>query len=464
MQTATAKILVLSAALATTAAFAAAKLQTKFNDIPAGHWATEAVEAIAADGLITGYQDGTFQGARTLTRYEAATIFYRLLKSGKLQTMPATTQTTVQQGIAEVGPELTALTTRVTALETGNDTRLKALEEQLGKLSGAPAATTEASAALEDRIAAIEDEITKLRDAAPAAPSTTTPAATTATDPAAVETRIAALETELAALKTAAAAPASASGSADLEARLKALEEKVAAAPAAPATATPAAPAASSEVTDRLTALEAKVAALPSTAGAPTDASALTATVAAQDARIVTLEGALTKLQADVEGLKTSAATTTTTTPPAPTTGSSATSSTPAASSSGTRFSVGLGGATNISGPVGAGASPFGLYGQLGVTNLVGPIGLRAFADLSSVPTAGAQLMLNLGDSGFDPYIGIGGGVIFGGPTNFFVAGSVGANLGLGGGLGVFAEINPRYSLSASQFSIKAAFGIRFSI
>ena len=463
MQTATAKILVLSAALATTAAFAAAKLQTKFNDIPAGHWATEAVEAIAADGLITGYQDGTFQGTRNLTRYEAATIFYRLLQSGKLQAMPATTQTTVQQGIAEVGPELTALTTRVGALETSNDTRLKALEEQLGKLTGTPAAgaTTEASAALEDRIVAIEAEITKLRDAAPAA-TATTPAATTTPEPA-VETRITALETELAALKTAAAAPATPASTTDLEARLKALEDKVAAAPATPTATTPAAPAASSEVTDRLTALEAKIAALPTAAAAPTDTSALTATVAAQDARIVTLESALTKLQADVEGLKTTAATTTTTTPV--TTGSSVTTTTtPAPSSSSTRFSIGLGGAANISGPVGAGASPFGLYAQLGLSNLVGPIGLRAFADLSSVPTAGAQLTLSLGDGGFDPYIGLGGGVVFGSPTNFFVAGSVGANLGLGGGLGVFAEINPRYNLTASQFSVKAAFGVRFSL
>ena len=463
MQTATAKILVLSAALATTAAFAAAKLQTKFNDIPAGHWATEAVEAIAADGLITGYQDGTFQGTRNLTRYEAATIFYRLLQSGKLQAMPATTQTTVQQGIAEVGPELTALTTRVGALETSNDTRLKALEEQLGKLTGTPAAgaTTEASAALEDRIVAIEAEITKLRDAAPAA-TATTPAATTTPEPA-VETRITALETELAALKTAAAAPATPASTTDLEARLKALEDKVAAAPATPTATTPAAPAASSEVTDRLTALEAKIAALPTAAAAPTDTSALTATVAAQDARIVTLESALTKLQADVEGLKTTAATTTTTTPV--TTGSSVTTTTtPVPSSSSTRFSIGLGGAANISGPVGAGASPFGLYAQLGLSNLVGPIGLRAFADLSSVPTAGAQLTLSLGDGGFDPYIGLGGGVVFGSPTNFFVAGSVGANLGLGGGLGVFAEINPRYNLTASQFSVKAAFGVRFSL
>ena len=466
MQTATAKILVLSAALATTAAFAAAKLQQNFSDIPAGHWATEAVQAIAADGLITGYENGTFQGTRNLTRYEAATIFYRLLKSGKLQAMPAATQTTVQQGIAEVGPELTALTTRVSALETSNDTRLKALEEQLGKLSGTadPAATTEASAALEDRIAAIEEEITKLRDAAPAAPAT----ATTTPDPA-VDTRITALETELAALKTAAAAPATPANTTDLEARLKALEDKVAAAPAAPTA--PAAPAANTEVTARLTALEAKVAALPTAApAAPTDTTALTATVTAQDARIVTLETALTKLQADVEGLKTAAATSSTTTPA--TTGSSATtvpvsnssSSSSTATSGGTRFSIGLGGAANISGPVGAGASPFGLYAQLGLSNLAGPIGIRAFADLSSVPTAGAQVTLSLGEGGFEPYIGLGGGIVFGSPTNFFIGGSLGANLGLGGGLGVFAEVNPRFNLTASQFSIKAAFGVRFSL
>ena len=467
MQTATAKILVLSAALATTAAFAAAKLQTKFSDIPAGHWATEAVEAIAADGLIIGYQDGTFRGTRTLTRYEAATIFYRLLQNGKLQAMSAATQTAVQQGIAEVGAELTALTTRVTTLETGNDTRLKALEEQLGKLTAAPAssetlAATEASAALEDRIAAIEDEITNLRDAAPTVTTTTSPA--TATPDNALDGRITALETELAALKTAAAAPATATSSSDLEARLKALEDKVAATPVAPATITPAA---FGDVTARLTALETKVAALPTAAVAPTDTSALTATVAAQNVRIDTLETALSRLQADVAGLKTAAvAITTTTTTPA-TTGSSATISatnTSSSSGSGSRFSLGLGGATNISGPVGAGASPFGLYGQLGLTNLIGPIGLRAFADLSSVPTAGVQLMLSFGDGGFDPYVGLGGGVIFSSPTNFFLAGSVGANLGLGGGLGLFAEINPRYNLSASQFSIKAAFGVRFSI
>jgi chromosome segregation ATPase len=459
MQKRNIKMLVLSAALATTAAFAVAKQQQNFTDIPAGHWASEAVQAIAAEGLITGYQDGTFKGQRTLTRYEAATIFYRLLKSGKLAQATPATQTTTQQGMAEVSPELTALQTQATETST----RLTALEDQVKTLSAAPASTAPAASAdVDARIKAVEDEIAALK-AAPAATGTT-PAATTASPE--LETRIKTLEDELAALKTAAAAPASTAtpaASSDLEARLKALEDKVAATPAAPA-----APATSSDTDARLKALEDKVAALP-TAAAPAaggDVTALTATVTAQETRIATLESALTKLQTDVDGLKAAAATppaTTTTTMPV-TTGSSATDTTTSTGPT-TRIAFGIGGATNITGPgVGASASPFGLYGQLGIANLAGPFGIRAFADLSSVPAAGAQIMLNFGDGGFDPYIGVGGGVVFNSPTNFFIGGTVGANLGFGGGLGVFAEINPRYNLSFSQFSVKAAFGLRLAI
>jgi S-layer homology domain len=463
MQKRNIKMLVLSAALATTAAFAVAKQQQNFSDIPAGHWASEAVQAIAAEGLITGYQDGTFKGQRTLTRYEAATIFYRLLKSGKLAQATPATQTTTQQGMAEVSPELTALQTQAT--ET--NTRLTALEDQVKTLSAAPASTSTAPAAsadVEARIKAVEDEIAALK-AAPAATGTT-PAATTANPE--LEARIKTLEDELAALKTAAAAPASTAtpaASSDLEARLKALEDKVAATPAAPA-----APATSSDTDARLKALEDKIAALPTAPAAPAaggDVTALTATVTAQETRIATLEAALTKVQSDIDGLKAAAATapatTTTTTTTPVTTGSSATTDTTSTGPT-TRIAFGVGGATNITGPgVGAGASPFGLYGQLGITNLAGPFGIRAFADLSSVPAAGAQIMLNFGDGGFDPYVGIGGGVVFNSPTNFFIGGSVGANIGFGGGLGVFAEINPRYNLSFSQFSVKAAFGLRLA-
>ncbi|HAR69313.1 MAG TPA: hypothetical protein DCR99_06695, partial [Thermus scotoductus] len=52
----------------------------QFSDVPAGHWAKEAVEALAAKGLVIGFPDGTFRGNENLTRYQAALIIYRLLQ------------------------------------------------------------------------------------------------------------------------------------------------------------------------------------------------------------------------------------------------------------------------------------------------------------------------------------------------------------------------------------------------
>ena len=52
----------------------------QFSDVPAGHWAKEAVEALAARGIIVGFPDGTFRGNEPITRYQAALIIYRLLQ------------------------------------------------------------------------------------------------------------------------------------------------------------------------------------------------------------------------------------------------------------------------------------------------------------------------------------------------------------------------------------------------
>lgn len=56
-----------------------------FSDLPAGHWAYDSIVQLAAVGLVEGYPDGTFGGARTLTRYEAAMIFARAL--ARLETL-----------------------------------------------------------------------------------------------------------------------------------------------------------------------------------------------------------------------------------------------------------------------------------------------------------------------------------------------------------------------------------------
>ena len=50
---------------------------TPFADVPADHWAYQAIQSLSADGLIDGYPDGSFNGDRPLTRYEMAAIVAR---------------------------------------------------------------------------------------------------------------------------------------------------------------------------------------------------------------------------------------------------------------------------------------------------------------------------------------------------------------------------------------------------
>lgn len=55
-----------------------------FSDVPKDHWAYEALDYLAKEGVIEGYGDGTFRGNRTMTRYEMAAIIAKASKSGSL--------------------------------------------------------------------------------------------------------------------------------------------------------------------------------------------------------------------------------------------------------------------------------------------------------------------------------------------------------------------------------------------
>jgi len=48
-----------------------------FVDVPAKHWSYEAVAYLAQTGIIDGYNDKTFRGDKTMTRYEMAQIVYK---------------------------------------------------------------------------------------------------------------------------------------------------------------------------------------------------------------------------------------------------------------------------------------------------------------------------------------------------------------------------------------------------
>jgi hypothetical protein len=54
-------------------------LATPFSDVPANHWAYQAIQSLAADGLVEGYPDGKFKGDRPLSRYEMAVLVARVI-------------------------------------------------------------------------------------------------------------------------------------------------------------------------------------------------------------------------------------------------------------------------------------------------------------------------------------------------------------------------------------------------
>ena len=132
----------------------------ELRDVPAGHWAREAVTLITQRGLIQGFPDGTFRGNESLTRYQAALLFFRLLQSGTLSGMSQADMTTVTRGMQEVAAELAAVSTRVNDLErasTDQQARLAAIEQRIATLPTTGA--TGNNAGLEARIAALETAI-----------------------------------------------------------------------------------------------------------------------------------------------------------------------------------------------------------------------------------------------------------------------------------------------------------------
>ncbi|MCR5176530.1 MAG: S-layer homology domain-containing protein [Anaerovibrio sp.] len=67
-------IAAVSAALIVGATSSALAAVNPFSDVPADHWAYDAVSQLQQDGVVNGYGDGTFRGNQTMTRYEMAQI------------------------------------------------------------------------------------------------------------------------------------------------------------------------------------------------------------------------------------------------------------------------------------------------------------------------------------------------------------------------------------------------------
>lgn len=82
-----------------------------FSDVPAGHWAYDAVNKLAAEGVVEGYPGGTYGGDRLMTRYEMAQIVAKAMAKGA----------NADRLAAEFAGELDSLGVRVANLEKKSD-------------------------------------------------------------------------------------------------------------------------------------------------------------------------------------------------------------------------------------------------------------------------------------------------------------------------------------------------------
>lgn len=90
---------------------ASAYAANPFSDVPAGHWAYDAVNKLAAEGVVDGYPDGTYGGDKLMTRYEMAQIVAKAMAKGA----------NVDKLAAEFAGELDSLGVRVANLEKKAD-------------------------------------------------------------------------------------------------------------------------------------------------------------------------------------------------------------------------------------------------------------------------------------------------------------------------------------------------------
>lgn len=171
----------LKAVLAVTAAlsFGGAFAQANFSDVPAGHWAKDAVEKMAAQGCIIGFPDGTFRGNEGLTRYQAALILARCLQNTTVVGgLDNETVESLKNAVQELSSELAALGVRIADVEDNAATkddvavleeRIAALEEAAGDKGepvegGDEGAGAELQAAIDELVAADEAAAAQIED------------------------------------------------------------------------------------------------------------------------------------------------------------------------------------------------------------------------------------------------------------------------------------------------------------
>ena len=104
-------VLAATAVLGVTSAFAA----NPFSDVTPQDWAYQAVAQLAAQGVVNGYPDGTFQGQHNITRYEMAQMVAKAM--AHQERVDAEQNAIINRLANEFSAELNNLGVRVATLE-----------------------------------------------------------------------------------------------------------------------------------------------------------------------------------------------------------------------------------------------------------------------------------------------------------------------------------------------------------
>jgi len=109
----------ITTALAT--AIAVPAFANPFSDVPAKHWAYDAVNKLAKAGIIDGFNDGTFRGEKTVNRYEMAQVISKAMN----KTMNADQKALVEKLAREYASEMKDLGIRVDGVQSQVDDMVK---------------------------------------------------------------------------------------------------------------------------------------------------------------------------------------------------------------------------------------------------------------------------------------------------------------------------------------------------
>ncbi len=169
-------------AVALMLSFAAVASASPFPDVPAYHWAYDAVRAVADLEIYEGYPDGEFKGDDPLSRYESALVVARLLtvvdakirneidaatiQAGDEDLREAVTRIIVESGDGLTGPEVEArfeeFVAALQALRSEFSSELSTLGVRVDSVDSLIAAARAEIADIKDTVAAHSDALSQL--------------------------------------------------------------------------------------------------------------------------------------------------------------------------------------------------------------------------------------------------------------------------------------------------------------